>query len=191
MDTVGELYGRATLSELFFSQIWFRGRKIFDDSYEFNFANEQFFNILRGIYSQAGQRETFRLDYISRIQSIKNMKSLNSCFITSISLLINNLYTSHWFVLWFREKKIREKLYPSLHYCLLFAIHIYFSDSFVAFSCGLNSMDNNLSDVPRGLNFTNGKFLWYFTQIIFCRKIQNVWNLQNRIHAKINPFNLY
>ena len=141
--------------------------------------------------SQAGQRETFRLDYISRIQSIKNMKSLNSCFITSISLLINSLYTSHWFVLWFREKKIREKLYPSLHYCLLFAIHIYFSDSFVAFSCGLNSMDNNLSDVPRGLNFTNGKFLWYFAQIIFCRKIQNVWNLQNRIHAKINPFNLY
>ena len=141
--------------------------------------------------SQAGQRETFRLDYISRIQSIKNMKSLNSWFITSMSLLINSLYTSHWFVLWFREKKIREKLYPSLHYCLLFAIHIYFSDSFVAFSCGLNSMDNNLSDVPRGLNFTNGKFLWYFAQIIFCRKIQNVWNLQNRIHAKINPFNLY
>ena len=49
MGTVGELYGRTTLSGLFFAQIWYRGQKIFDGSYEFDFGNEQFFNILRGI----------------------------------------------------------------------------------------------------------------------------------------------
>ena len=49
MGTVGELHGCTTLSGLFFVQMWFRGRKIFDGSYEFKFANDQFFNILRGI----------------------------------------------------------------------------------------------------------------------------------------------
>ena len=89
------------------------------------------------------------------------------------------------------KKKIREKLHTLLHYCLLFAIYIYFSDFFLAFSRGLNSTDNNLRDVSCGFNFTNGKFLWYFVQITFCRKFQNLRNLQNRIHAKINPFKLY
>ena len=49
MGTVGESYGRSNWSGLFFAQIWFRGRQTFDVSYEFNFANEQFFIILRGI----------------------------------------------------------------------------------------------------------------------------------------------
>ena len=89
------------------------------------------------------------------------------------------------------KKKICEKLHTSLHYCLLFAIHIYFSDIFLDFLRGLNSTDNNLRDVSRGSNFTNGKFFLYFMQITFCGKIQNLRNLQNRIHAghgvKVRP----
>ena len=49
MCPVGELYGRTTLSGLFFAQVWFCEQQIFDISYEFNFADEQFFNILRGL----------------------------------------------------------------------------------------------------------------------------------------------
>ena len=70
------------------------------------------------------------------------MKSLNLCFITSTCLLINNLCMSHFFALRFRKKKIREKLHTSLHYCLLFAIHICFLYFFLNFSRGLNSTDN-------------------------------------------------
>ena len=50
--------------------------------------------------------------------------------------------------------KIHEKSHTSLHYCLLFAIHIYFSDFFLGFSRELNSIDNKIN-----LNFTNGTFL--------------------------------
>ena len=78
-----------------------------------------------------------------------------------------------------------------MHYCLLFAIHIYFSDIFLDFLLGLDFTDNNLRHVSCGLNFTNGKFLFYFMQITFCGKIQNLRNLQNRIHAghgvKVGP----
>ena len=49
MGAFGELYGRTTFSGLFFAQILFCGRQIFDGSCEFNFANEKCFNILRGI----------------------------------------------------------------------------------------------------------------------------------------------
>ena len=49
---------------------------------------------------------------------------------------------SHCFVLQFSEK---------------LAIHKYFSDFALDFSRGLNSTDNTLRDISRGLNFTNGK----------------------------------
>ena len=49
MGTVDELYGQTTWIGLFFEQIGFWRRQIFNGSYEFNFANEQFFNILPGI----------------------------------------------------------------------------------------------------------------------------------------------
>ena len=54
---------------------------------------------------------------------------------------------------------IREKIHTSLHYCILFAIHIYISDLFLDFSRELNSTDNNLRNVSSGLKFTNGRFL--------------------------------
>ena len=40
------------------------------------------------------------------------------------------------------------------------------------FSRGLNSTDNNMRDVSRGLDFTNGKFLWYFARITFSEKFE-------------------
>ena len=64
-------------------------------------------------------------------------------------------------------------------------------DFFLDFSRGLNSTDNNLRDVSQVLNFTSGTFLWYFMQITFCGNIQNLRNLQSRIHAKINQLKLY
>ena len=88
------------------------------------------------------------------------------------------------------KKKIREKLDTSLHYYLLFAIHIYFWDFFLDFSRRLNSTDNNLRDISCGLNLTNRKFLWYFVWITFCGNISNLRNPQNRIRAKINTLKL-
>ena len=40
------------------------------------------------------------------------------------------------------KKNISEKIYTSLHYYLLFAIHIYFADFFVDFSRGLKSTNS-------------------------------------------------
>ena len=68
------------------------------------------------------------------------MKNINSCFITIISQLINNLCMLHCFVLQLKQKKIREKLHATLHYCLFFAIH--FQDFFLDFSGGLDSTNN-------------------------------------------------
>ena len=112
------------------------------------------------------------MDYISRIQSIKNTKSLNSCFITSINLLTNNLscHTALFYNL--EKKKIREKLHTSLHYCLLSRSISIFQILSLFFSRGLNSTDNNLRDVSLGLDFTNGKFLWYFARITFFEKFE-------------------
>ena len=46
-----------------------------------------------------------------------------------------------------------------------------------------------MTNISRGLNFTNKKILWYFVWITFSGKIPNLRNPQNRIHAKINTLN--
>ena len=78
------------------------------------------------------------------------------------------------------------------HHCItvyfLLSIFIFQIFSLIFYS---DFTDNNLRHVSCGLNFTNGKFLFYFMQITFCGKIQNLRNLQNRIHAghgvKVGP----
>ena len=83
-----------------------------------------------------------------------------------------------------RFSMVREKLNTSLHCCLLFVIHIYFSDFFLDFSRGLNSIDNNLRDgywISPMENFCDISCKFHFLEKF------KICEICNSFHAKINP----
>ena len=94
------------------------------------------------------------------------------------------------------KKNIPEKLHTSWHQYLLFAIHIYFADFFLDFSRGLKSTNSFTWIFER--HFTWIEFhewnilFWNIScKLQFAKKNQNLKNLKNRIHAKINLLKLY
>ena len=91
------------------------------------------------------------------------LKGLNliACFIISISLLNDNLYTLHFSVLLFTDKKRRMKIANTIAVYSL-AIHIHFSNIFLDFSRKLN------------LQIKVSQILRYFAGNIFCGNIQ-IW----------------
>ena len=145
MGAVGKLYGRNTLNGLFFAQIWFRGRKIFDGSYEFNFANEQFFNILRGI-SFAG-RSTINIQlglYFADTKHKKTWKVLIHVISQALVYWLT-IFACHFALFYNLEKKIYVKNYA--HHCITvyFLLSIFIFQIFSVLFCPRSGHNPSIS----------------------------------------------
>ena len=71
------------------------------------------------------------------------------------SVLNDNLYIFHCFVVLFKKKKDMKN--HKYHFCLLFVIHFHFLDISLDFSRWLNFVEKDFKNISRGLNFTNRK----------------------------------